>query len=544
MEKIMGHKKIIAVVAAVAVVILGVFLYMMTSGNKNTSYRSIKIVEMEGTVTIDRDGIDGLNASINMNLVSGDSVTTSQNSYVVLKLDTDKYVMLGENGAMTVTAEGSETSGRTSIQLASGSVLNEIQNPLGQNSTFDIVTPNATMSVRGTVFEVRKNADGTIGVLVYDGKVAVGLDGKEPAMYQAGEYTEFTGGNAPEFLTEKGTITEAQMSEEVLERLQKIQEQGRNLNLDVIQKPSDASDLQASAKDETAQQKEQELAQQKEQELAQQKEQELAQQKEQELAQQKEQELAQKQKEESEQKKEPAQKKESEQKQTQKQEVVQKPAPEQIATPVEEPDIDVDDDDDDDEDSNTDVGMNPVPNPEEPSKPEPDKPKPEGPDKPHPEQPDKPHPEQPDKPKPEQPDKPKPEQSKVTYLLPCIVLSTVGEDGKVYSELKDVDPIVYMEKQADEAIWQNVTVDQTAGYKGDIGGATHYNVIGWCTEDGTTWTFDKETVQDDVTIYPVWGNNGKSYYPVVYEDPDTGKTYCNSIEMGSIPTVNGTVIGQ
>lgn len=541
MEKIMGHKKIIAVVAAVAVVILGVFLYMMASGNKNTSYRSIKIVEMEGTVTIDRDGIDGLNASINMNLVSGDSVTTSQNSYVVLKLDTDKYVMLGENGAMTVTAEGSETSGRTSIQLASGSVLNEIQNPLGQNSTFDIVTPNATMSVRGTVFEVRKNADGTIGVLVYDGKVAVGLDGKEPAMYQAGEYTEFTGGNAPEFLTEKGTITEAQMSEEVLERLQKIQEQGRDLNLDVIQKASDASTLQVSAKDETTQQKEQELTQQKEQEPAQQKEQELAQ--------QKEQELAQKQKEESEQKKEPAQKKESEQKQTQKQEVVQKPTPEpeQTATPVEEPDTDVDDDDD--ENSNTDVGMNPVPNPEEPSKPEPDKPEPdkphpEQPDKPNPEQPDKPKPEGPDKPHPEQPDKPKPEQSKVTYLLPCIVLSTVGEDGKVYSELKDVDPIVYMEKQADEAIWQNVTVDQTAGYEGNIGGATHYNVIGWCTEDGTTWTFDKEAVQNDVTIYPVWGNNGKSYYPVVYEDLDTGKTYCNSIEMGSIPTVNGAVIGQ
>ena len=47
----------------------------------------------------------------------------------------------------------------------------------------------------GTVFEVRKSqtdAEGSIEVLVYDGKVAVGLEGKEPALYEAGEYTQFT----------------------------------------------------------------------------------------------------------------------------------------------------------------------------------------------------------------------------------------------------------------------------------------------------------------------------------------------------------------
>ncbi|MCM1326756.1 MAG: FecR domain-containing protein [Bacteroidales bacterium] len=565
MGKTMGHKKLIIALAVSAALLVGVVACVMAFGNRKQSYRSIKIVEMEGKVAIDREGMASLDASVNMNLVSGDYVTTQQDSYVVLRLDADKYVMLGEGGAMKVIAEGDENSGRTSIELASGSVLNEIQNPLGQNATFDIVTPNATMSVRGTVFEVRKNADGTMGVLVYDGKVAVGLDGKEPVLYQAGEYTEFTGGDAPEFLTEKGTITEAQMSEEVLERLQKIQEQGRDLNLDVLRTSSDANTLQASAKNESEQSKAQEeasrkeeIAQQKEQEeVTQQKEQEATQPKE-EIAQQKEQESVQKQKEEAAQKKETAQKQESV---TKPQETVQTPISEQTQAPAEEPDIDVDDDDDDEDSEVNPVQPTPVepekPTPVEPEKPapaepekptpaEPEKPTPAEPEKPTPVEPEKPTPEEPEKPTPEEPEKPEPEQGKVIYLLPCIVLSSEGEDGERYTDLKDVEPVVYMEKTVEEADrpWLPISVEETADYRGDIGGATHYQIIGWCTEDGTEWNFSKDALQEDVAIYPIWHNNGKFYYPVIYEDPDTGKTYCNSIEKGSLPRVNGTVIGQ
>lgn len=82
-------------------------------------------------MTVDREGIGDLAAADNMNLVSGDSVHTGTDAYIVLMLDTDKYVMLGESGSMQVIAEGDEKSGRTSILLEQGSVLSEIQNPLG-----------------------------------------------------------------------------------------------------------------------------------------------------------------------------------------------------------------------------------------------------------------------------------------------------------------------------------------------------------------------------------------------------------------------------
>lgn len=232
------QKKIntLAVAAAVVAIAVVAAILALTLGKKEEVYRSIKIIELEGGVTIDREGVGILEASNNMNLISGDSIQTEQDAYAVLQLDSDKYVMLAESGRMTVIAEGDEANGKTAIHLDAGSVLNEIQNPLSSGSSYDVVTPNATMSVRGTVFEVRKNEEGgNIEVLVYDGKVAVGFDDGEPALYEAGEYTQFTAGENPQFIIERTEITEDVLNEQVLERLEQINSQSRELNLGAAQ---------------------------------------------------------------------------------------------------------------------------------------------------------------------------------------------------------------------------------------------------------------------------------------------------------------------
>ncbi|MDE6924264.1 MAG: FecR domain-containing protein [Acetatifactor sp.] len=228
------QKRMLIVTATVAAVAIAVLALILALNGKDETYRSIKIIELDGGVTIEREGVGVLEASSNMNLISGDAVKTEQNAYAVLQLDSDKYVMLAESGSMTVVAEGDEANGRTAIRLDSGSVLNEIQNPLSNGSSYDIVTPNATMSVRGTVFEVRKNGDdntGNIEVLVYDGKVAVGLDGAEPALYEAGEYTQFTAGQDPQFIVEREVITEENLNPQFMKRLEQINSQSRELNL-------------------------------------------------------------------------------------------------------------------------------------------------------------------------------------------------------------------------------------------------------------------------------------------------------------------------
>lgn len=232
MGKDMGRQKLIVIIAGLAAAVLIVCMFALLKGEKSQAYRSIRIVELEGEVTIERENMGNLEAAVNMNLMSGDRVSTAQGSYAVLRLDADKFVMLGERGAMEVTAEGDGTAGKTSIVLDSGSVLSEIRNPLGESSTFDIVTSNATMSARGTIFEVRNGGDGEdkVSVLVYDGHVEVALEGKEPALYEEGEYTEFAAGTSPQFLTERELITAARLNEQMYRRLQEIEADGRNIN--------------------------------------------------------------------------------------------------------------------------------------------------------------------------------------------------------------------------------------------------------------------------------------------------------------------------
>lgn len=234
MSESKGKKKIYtiaaAATAAVVVIVLAVVLILRVGGQE--SYRSIRIVELDGGVTIDREGVGNLEASVNMNLTSGDRISTSADSYVVLRLDDDKYMMLGEQGAIQVVASGDASNSRTEIHLESGSVLNEIQNPLSQDSSYEIITPNATMSVRGTVFETRNNVEsGSMEVLVYEGTVAVTLSDSEPMLYGPGECTVFTSGDAPRFIEERGVITEEKIDSQMIERLYQINENGRTLNL-------------------------------------------------------------------------------------------------------------------------------------------------------------------------------------------------------------------------------------------------------------------------------------------------------------------------
>ncbi|MDE7223807.1 MAG: FecR domain-containing protein, partial [Acetatifactor sp.] len=231
MKKLTKNQKTGIMAAAVLLVAAVAVVIALLSGRTEGKFRSIKIVETSGEVTISRAGIGDLSASVNMNLVSGDSVHTEQDAYVVLMLDADKYVMLGASGTMEVIAEGDDTSGRTSIRLEQGSVLSEIQNPLGQDSSYEVVTPNATMSVRGTVFEIDREADGLVTLLVYDGAVALAMDGHEPVLCNAGEYMQFEEGNPPRVIVDRESVSEAVINEQMRQRLEKINESGRGLNL-------------------------------------------------------------------------------------------------------------------------------------------------------------------------------------------------------------------------------------------------------------------------------------------------------------------------
>ncbi|MGN0342776.1 MAG: FecR domain-containing protein [Roseburia sp.] len=238
-KKISGKVIGVAAVAAVAVCAIVVFLVLHFTKKDNT-YRSIQIYELNGTTTIEREGIGEIDAVKNLYLESGDRVIVGADSTVRLKLDDDKYILVEENSILTIVAEGTATDSKTSIQLEQGAITNEIQNKLNDNSTYNITTPNSVMAVRGTIFRVEvyfdENGEVYTKVSTYEGTVASSLilpdgtrqeeillvvGGKETIIHMNEEITEY--------LMELEDIDYSQTPLEVLEFLKEIVENGTEL---------------------------------------------------------------------------------------------------------------------------------------------------------------------------------------------------------------------------------------------------------------------------------------------------------------------------
>ena len=209
MKKKLSTKQI-GIVASVAVVIVAaVIAGVVFFGQKEEYYRSIRIYELNGTATIQRENIGEVDAVENLYLDSGDRIFVGPDSTMRLKLDEDKYILVEENSILSIVAEGTSADSKTSIHLEQGAITNEIQTPLSENSTYNVSTPNSVMAVRGTVFRVEVLFDeaGEVftKVSTFEGSVGSSLilpDGTR---------------QVEELFIEGGTETLIRMSEEITE---------------------------------------------------------------------------------------------------------------------------------------------------------------------------------------------------------------------------------------------------------------------------------------------------------------------------------------
>ena len=162
----------------------------------NTGYRSIRVADLTGTSRV-TSMLSVSDAFKGQNLVSGDSVEVLEKSSLTLALDSDKHVVASELTKFIVEAFGAAgKDSRTVIHLEKGFISNEIDNKLLPSESYVVESPNASMSVRGTVFTVNVFFDSeglchTV-VEVKEGAVEV-LDkqGKSPVrLLVAGEKVE------------------------------------------------------------------------------------------------------------------------------------------------------------------------------------------------------------------------------------------------------------------------------------------------------------------------------------------------------------------
>lgn len=124
----------------------------------NSGYRTIVVDELSGTTVI-KNSAGESNAYESQHLQTGDDATVSADSDLTLALDQDKMVYAEEHTHFWIEAKGRKSDGRTTIYMDEGATLNRIDRKLKDSEEYKVETPNATMSVRGTVFRATCSVD-------------------------------------------------------------------------------------------------------------------------------------------------------------------------------------------------------------------------------------------------------------------------------------------------------------------------------------------------------------------------------------------------
>ncbi|MBO4762462.1 MAG: FecR domain-containing protein [Lachnospiraceae bacterium] len=164
---------ICGIVAAIGIAAALILIFVVGRND----YRSIKVFEIGGDVRIEREK-DRLDAFENMSLKSGDILEVPDGGFVRLKLDDDKYVYLEAGTRIELYATGDEKNSKTRVFVERGSMLTEVRKKLTAKSSYDIVTPNTSMSIRGTKTLTEVTEDAATGDIktnsaVYEGKVTL-----------------------------------------------------------------------------------------------------------------------------------------------------------------------------------------------------------------------------------------------------------------------------------------------------------------------------------------------------------------------------------
>lgn len=109
---------------------------------------------------------------LNQELYQNDKVKTAVESRAEINLANNGIIRIDENSEILLSPQNRAKDQK--VQLASGKIWANMKKIISQKRKFEIQTPTATASIRGTVFRVDEASDSSADVLVYNGKVDVG----------------------------------------------------------------------------------------------------------------------------------------------------------------------------------------------------------------------------------------------------------------------------------------------------------------------------------------------------------------------------------
>ena len=185
----MKNKKIPVLIGVAVLIIVAIIIMIMAATNKG--HRVIKVESFSGEVALERDASQK-DIFEDMNLKTGDTITTGADGLIGLLVDTDKNIAAIENTCFAIVSEGDEKEGALKIELKYGTSLIEIENKLPDGSSFEVKTSNASLSVRGTIFEVTYIPEARTTILKVTEGIVQADTNVESKMVNAGEMAIIT----------------------------------------------------------------------------------------------------------------------------------------------------------------------------------------------------------------------------------------------------------------------------------------------------------------------------------------------------------------
>ena len=127
-------KKLIAIIAGVAVAVIAIAVALVFFFTKNDSYRLLKLYEFEGIGLVTRENKGAITPYTNMVLQSGDQISLETGT-MTIQADDDKFIHLDEHTKIKLVATGTSANSKTSIELLEGGITSDIRSKLSADST-------------------------------------------------------------------------------------------------------------------------------------------------------------------------------------------------------------------------------------------------------------------------------------------------------------------------------------------------------------------------------------------------------------------------
>lgn len=155
-------------IAIPSVVIIGAIVLIIVLSNGLTA-TTMRLLRVEGTVTLE-DAAGAQREIVNsMRFDSGDAISTGAASLASIQLDDHKIVTLEENSR----AEFTKARNMLELNLTSGGLFFDVNQPLEEDESFDIRTATMTVGIRGTSGYISVDSEGIATLILTSGHVHI-----------------------------------------------------------------------------------------------------------------------------------------------------------------------------------------------------------------------------------------------------------------------------------------------------------------------------------------------------------------------------------